>query len=125
MAVLVEYSMILIRFACFTVAALVGFGIPANAETPCPELERLRSEATEASKQVQRDPETVRCGSYHRLARAREGIVEYVHSNRESCGISDQALERMEKSHREAVRDRNNFCAGRLLFQFPSEVKPR
>jgi hypothetical protein len=117
--------MILIRYAGFTVAALVGLGIPARAETPCPELERLRSEATEASKQVQRDPVSVRCGSYHRLARATEAIVEYVHDNRESCGISDQALERMERSHREVVRNRNNFCAGRPLWQFPSEVKPR
>jgi hypothetical protein len=117
--------MILIRFAGFTVAALVGFGIPANAETPCPELERLRSEVAEASKQVQHDPVSVRCGSYHRFARAMEAIVEYVHDNRESCGISDQELERMERSHREVVRDRNNFCAGRPIFQFPSEVKPR
>ena len=117
--------MTLIRYACFTVAALVGFAIQANAQTPCPELERLRSEATEASKQVQRDPASVRCGSYHRFARATEAIVGYAHDNRESCGISDQALKRMERSHREVARDRNNFCAGRPLFQFPSEVKPR
>ena len=35
-----------IRYAGFTVAALVGFAIQTNAEMPCPELERLRSEAT-------------------------------------------------------------------------------
>jgi hypothetical protein len=117
--------MTLIRNVGFTVAALVGFAIQASAETPCPELERLRSEATEASKQVQRDPVSVRCGSHHRFARATQAILEYVYNNRESCGISDQALERMERSHREAVRDRNNFCAGRPLFQFPLDVKPR
>ena len=70
--------MTLIRYACFTVAALVGFAIQANAQTPCPELERLRSEATEVSKQVARDPVSIRCGSYYRLARAAEAIVEYV-----------------------------------------------
>jgi hypothetical protein len=117
--------MILIRYAGFTVAALVGFGIPAGAEAPCPELERLRSEATEASEQVRRDPASVRCGSYHRLARATEAIVKYAHDNRASCGISDQALARLERSHRKVVRDRNNFCAGRPLFQFPPEVKRR
>jgi hypothetical protein len=83
--------MTLIRNVGFTVAALVGFAIQASAETPCPELERLRSEATEASKQVQRDPVSVRCGSHHRFARATQAILEYVYNNRESCGISDQA----------------------------------
>ncbi len=116
--------MSLIKYAGFTVAALVGFAIQANAEMPCPELERLRSEATEASKQVTRDPESVRCGSYYRLARAAEAIVEYAHNNRESCGISADSLERMERYHRVAVRDRNNFCAKRPLLPLPLEVIP-
>ena len=111
-----------IRYAGFTVAALVGFAIQTNAEMLCPDLERLRSEATEASKQVTRDPESIRCGSYHRFARAAEATVEYAHNNRESCGISAESLEQMERYHRVAVRDRNNFCAGRPLRALPLEI---
>jgi hypothetical protein len=115
----------LIKYVGLTVAALVGFSIHANAERPCAELERLRSEATKVSKQVTRDPESVRCRSYYRLARAAEAIVEYAHDSRESCGISADSLERMERYHREAVHDRNNFCAGRPLGQTPFLEIPR
>jgi hypothetical protein len=112
-ALLPGHLMGVIRYAGFTVAALVGFAIQTNAEMPCPELERLRSEATEAWNQVERDPVSVRCRSYHRFVRADEATVEYAHSNHESCGFSAQSLEQMEMHHRMAVRDRNNFCAGR------------
>jgi hypothetical protein len=116
--------MTLIRYAGFTVAALVGFAIQANAETTCLELGQLRSVAAEASKEVTRDPVSIRCGSYHRLARAAEAIVDYAQNNRESCGISAESLEHMERYHRVAVRDRDNFCAGRPLLPRPLDVRP-
>jgi len=99
--------------------------IEANAQTPCPELERLRNAATEAQQQVTRDPESIRCGSYHRLARAAEAVVEYARNNRESCGISTELLVKMERYHHMAAQDRNNFCAGRLLRPLPLLVIPR
>jgi hypothetical protein len=116
--------MTLIRYVGFTVAALVGFAIQANAQKPCPELGRLLIEAAEVSVQTARDPESVRCGSYYRLARAAEAIVEYAHDNRESCGISPGSLEQMERDHRVAVRNRNNFCAGRPVLPLPLDVNP-
>jgi hypothetical protein len=97
----------------------------AQGETSCPELARLRGEAAEASKQMTRDPVSIRCGSYHRIARATEAIVNYVNGNRESCGVLDQSLEEIERRHRNAVLDRDNFCAGRPLRPLPLLVLPR
>ena len=39
------------RMPALTIIALLGFCIQANAQAPCPELTRLRSEAQEALKQ--------------------------------------------------------------------------
>jgi hypothetical protein len=111
--------MTLIRYVGFAIAVLTGFAVQANAQTPCPELERLRNEAAEVSKQMTRDPESIRCGSYYRLARAAEAIVGYAHDNRQSCGISAESLDQMEGYHRVAVQNRDNFCGGRPLLPRP------
>jgi hypothetical protein len=40
--------MTLIGVPAFTMIAIVWFGVQAEAQTPCPELARLRNAATEA-----------------------------------------------------------------------------
>jgi hypothetical protein len=114
--------MTLIGIPAFTMVALVGLAVQADAQTPCPELARLRSEAAEALKQATRVPASERCGSYIRLSLAWEAIVEYANNNRESCVISVQSLNQMEEYHREAVQARANACAGRPLRPYPADI---
>ena len=102
--------------------ALLGFGSQATAQTPCPELARLRSETAEAWKQATRAPASERCGSYIRFSLAAKAMVEYANNNRESCGISVQSLNQMEGSHRDAIKARNNICAGRPLRPYPADI---
>jgi hypothetical protein len=113
------YLMTLIRYVGFTVAALVGFAIQANAGTPCPELERLRSDVTAVSKQLMRDPLSIRCLSYHRLANAVQAIVEHARKNHEACGISVESLEQMERYRRLVARDSDKLCEERARVLFP------
>jgi hypothetical protein len=117
--------MTLISVPAFTFVALVVSAAQTYAQTPCQELTRLRSEATEAWRQAVRLPASERCGSYYRFSLAAKAIVEYASINRESCDVSDQTLNRMEGYHRMAVRARDNVCAGRPLRPFPAEIIQR
>lgn len=107
------------------VLALIGFCSHANAQARCPELTRLRSEAAEASKQTTGVPTTDRCEAYIRLSVAWGAIAQYANDHRELCDISMPSLNELEKHHREAVRARNNVCAGRPLDLFPPDVIKR
>jgi hypothetical protein len=48
--------MTLRRVPAFTMIAIVGLGVQAEAQAPCPELVRLRNAASEAWKQAMRVP---------------------------------------------------------------------
>src|SRR5215471_17414251 len=105
------------RMPPLAIIALLGLCIQANAQPPCPELTRLRSEAQEALKQSRTVPASERCYRYIRLSMAWGAVTQYANDNRESCRISVLSLNEFERYHREAVNDRANVCAGRPLQQ--------
>ena len=105
--------------------AIIGLGVQAEAQTPCPELVRLRNAATEAWKGAMRAPQSERCGALNHASLAAEATLEYAKNNRASCGISVPLLNRVEGYHREAVQARDNACAGRPLRPFPPDIIQR
>src|SRR5260370_38849285 len=110
--------MTLIGVPAFTMIAIVGLGVQAEAQPPCPELVRRRSAATEAWKQAMRVPPSERCGELYHASLAAEATLKYANNNRESCDISVPLLNQVEGYHREAVQARDNACAGRPLRPF-------
>jgi hypothetical protein len=113
------------RMPALTIIALLGFCIQANAQALCPELTQLRSEAQEALKQSMTVPASERCYMYNRLSVAWGAILQYANDNREPCHISILSLNEFERYHREAVKDRDNVCAGRPLRPYPADVIQR
>ena len=109
----------------FTMIAMVGLGVQAEAQTPCPELVRLRNAATEAWKEAMRAPPSERCGALYRASSAAEATLKYADNNRKACDISVPLLNQVEGYHREAVRARDNACAGRPLRRFPADIIQR
>lgn len=100
--------------------ALAGFGGEARAQ--CPELTRLRSEAVEATKPMNRGLMPGRCDAYIRASLAWGSLRDYAHDHQEMCEISSRSLGDIEKSHRDAVAARDNVCAGRPVRPFPADV---
>jgi hypothetical protein len=96
----------------------------ANAQTQCPELTRLRSEAVEASKPLGRARALIShsCEAYIRSSMAWGAMVQYANDHREMCDISFHSLGEFEKYHREAVTARDNVCAGRPIRPFPPDI---
>ena len=111
--------------AAFTMMAIVGFGVQAEARTPCEEYLRLRNAAAESWKQAMRAPPSERCGALYHASLAAEATLRYADNNRESCGISVQLLNQVEGYHREAVEARDNACAGRPLRSYPADIISR
>ena len=109
----------------FTMIAIVSLGVQAEAGTPCQEYLRLRNAATEAWKQAMRAPPSERCGALYRASSAAEATLNYADSNRESCDLSVPILNQVEGYHREAVRARDNVCAGRPLRPYPADIIQR
>jgi hypothetical protein len=106
----------------FTIIALLGFSIQANAQALCPELARLRGEAQVTLKQSRAAPASERCYIYGRLSNAWEAVARYANDNRESCHISVRSLNDFERYHSEAVKDRDNVCAGRPLRPYGADI---
>jgi hypothetical protein len=113
------------RMLGVAIMALAGFCIQANAQDRCAELTLLRSEAAEALKQATTVPASERCESYNRLSKARRAIAQYASDHRESCDISILSLSDLEKYHRDAVRARDNVCAGRPVRPYPPDIIQR
>jgi hypothetical protein len=106
----------------FTMIALVWLGVRAEAQTPCPELVRLRNAATAAWKAAMRVPSPERCGALYHASLAAEATLNYANDNRESCSISVPLLDQVEGYRREAVQARDNACAGRPLRPYPADI---
>src|SRR5258705_9226276 len=117
--------MTLIGVPAFTMIATIWLGVQAEAQTPCPELVRLRSAATEAWKEAMRVPLSERCGALYHAASAAEATLNYANNNRESCDISVPLLNQVEGYRREAVQARDNACAGRPLRPYPADIIQR
>ena len=109
----------------FAMIAIIGLGVHAEARAPCQEYLRLRNAVTEAWKQAMRAPRSERCGALYRASSAAEATVKYAANNRESCDISVQLLGQVEGTHRDAIRARDNACAGRPLRPYPADIVPR
>ena len=109
----------------FTLIAIVGLGVQVEAQTPCPELVRLRNAATEAWQQAMRGSPSERCGALYHASLAAQATLKYADNNRESCEISVSLLDRVERYHREALQARHNACAGRPLRPFPPDIIQR
>jgi len=109
----------------FTMIAIVWLGVQAEAQTPCPELVRLRNAATEAWKEAIKAPSSERCGALYHASRAAEATLNYANDNRESCNISVPLLNQVEGYRREAVQARDNACAGRPLRPYPADIIQR
>ena len=117
--------MTLKRVPAFTIIAIVGLGVQVEAQTPCPELVRLRNAATEAWRQAMRVPPSERCGALYQASLAAQATLKYADNNRESCDISVSLLDQVERYHREAVQARDNACAGRPVRPFPPDIIQR
>ena len=113
--------MTLRRLPAFTMIAIVGLAVQAEARAPCQEYLRLRNAATEAWQQAMRAPQSERCGALYHASLAAEATLKYADNNRESCGISVRLLNQVEGYHREAIQARDNACAGRPLRPYPAD----
>jgi hypothetical protein len=105
-----------------TVMALLGLCIQANAQTLCPELARLRDEAQGALKQSRIAPPFERCYRNNRLSEAWDAVAQYARDNRASCHVAITMLDDFERYRSEAIKDRDNVCAGRLRRPFPADI---
>jgi hypothetical protein len=115
----------LISIPALAITALLGLGVQASAQTACPELTRLRSEAQEALKQSMRVAASERCYAYNRLSQAWGAVAQYASDNGESCRISVASLNEFERHRSEAARDRDQVCAGRLLRPYRADIIQR
>ena len=111
--------------ATFTMFALVGPTVQAEAQAPCQDYLRLRNAASEAWKQAMRAPRTDRCEALSRASLAAEATLTYADVNRESCAISGELLNQVEGYRREAVQARDNACAGRPVQPYPADILHR
>ena len=117
--------MMLGRVPIFTMIAIVGLGIQAEAKAPCPDYVRLRNAAAEAWKRAMNVPPSDRCGALYRATLATETTLNYANNNHESCNISVPMLNQVKGYHREAVQARENACAGRPLRPYRADIIER
>jgi hypothetical protein len=114
--------MTLKTIAALAMITVTGLGGRAEAQPPCQEYLRLRNAATEAWKEAMRAPQAERCGALDRASSAAEATLNYVNSNRESCGISVHLLNQVEENHRKVAQAGDDVCAGRLMRPYPAEI---
>jgi hypothetical protein len=117
--------MMLQGMAAFTMVALVGLTVQAEAQTPCQDYLRLRNAASEAWKQAMRAPRSDRCEALNGASLAAEATLTYADANRESCAISGDLLNQVEGYRREALQARDNACAGRPVQPYPADILHR
>lgn len=75
--------------------ALAGLGGAAQAQ--CPELTRLRSEAVEATKPMNRGLMPDRCDAYIPASLAWSTLSAYAQDHQEKCDISSRSLSEIDK----------------------------
>jgi hypothetical protein len=117
--------MTLRRVSAFTLIAIVGLAVQAEAQAPCPEYVQLRNAASEAWKQAMSVPQSERCGALNQASSATEATLNYANNNRESCNISVSLLHQVEGYHHKAEQARDNACAGRPLRPYPADIIQR
>ncbi|RZN08226.1 hypothetical protein CWO91_23590 [Bradyrhizobium genosp. SA-3] len=85
-------------------------------------MPRLRGEAVDATKPMNRGLMPGRCDAYIRASLAWSSLRAYAQDHKEACDISSRSLGDIEKSHHDAVVARDNVCAGRPVRPFPADV---
>ena len=105
--------------------ALVGLCSPANAQTQCPELARLRAEAEAAAKPARGARALAGCETYIRISIAWNDAAKYASDHREACDVSESMLDTIEKAHRQAVKTRDNICSGRPALPYRADIIQR
>jgi hypothetical protein len=113
------------RMYAVALIALAGLCSPANAQTQCPELTRLRAEAAQASARPRGAPALGYCETYIRISIAWNDVAKYASEHREACDVSSPVLEAIEKAHREAVKVRDNICSGRPALPYRADIIQR
>jgi hypothetical protein len=103
--------------------ALGAFCSQASAQTQCPELTRLRSEAAEGQRG--RGLMSGRCEALIRTSIAWRAVLQYAEDNRQMCDVSVHSLADFEKYYSDAVSARDNVCAGRPVRPFPADIIQR
>ena len=99
-------------------------GLPANAQTQCPELTRLRAEAVAAAKPTRGPPAPLlpRCETYIRISIAWNDVVKYASDHREACDVSSPTFDAIENAHRQAVKTRDRVCMGLPVLSYPADI---
>jgi hypothetical protein len=72
-----------------------------------------------------RMPRSDCCEALHRASLAAEATLTYADNNRDSCAISGELLNQVDGHHREALRARDNVCAGRPYRPYPADIPHR
>jgi len=106
----------------FTLTAIVGLAVQAEARAPCQEYLQLRNAAAQAWAQAMRAPTSERCGALHHASTAAEVTLKYAADNRDSCHVSGSLLNQLEGQHRMTLQARDNGCAGRPLRPYPPDI---
>jgi hypothetical protein len=102
--------------------AFAGLCNDACAQAQCPELTRLRNEASESLRPKMRGLMVGNCEDSTRASRAWSAVVDYAKDHQDVCDISGQSLSALEASRHAAVTVRNNVCAGRPARPFPADI---
>src|ERR1700759_1328711 len=102
--------------------ALVGLCSPANAQTQCPELARLRAEAEAAAKPTRGARALAGCETYIRLSTAWNDAAKYASDHREVCDVSSPTFDAIENAHRQAVKTRDRVCMGLPVLSYPADI---
>jgi len=105
--------------------ALAGLCGPANAQTQCPELARLRAEAVAATKPSFGARALPHCETYIRISIAWNDAVKYASEHREACDVSSPTFDAIDKAHRQAVKTRDRVCSGLPALAYPADIIQR
>jgi hypothetical protein len=111
------------RIPILSAIALTMSCSSAVAQERCPELTRLRGEATEFLKRATGKVTTQEsCEAYTRFAVVWREIANYANEHRKTCDISDAARMDFEKRHTDAVKLSKDNCVGRRL-DLPVDIR--
>src|ERR1700730_11423346 len=109
--------MTLRRVPAFTMIAIVWLGVQAEAQTPCPELVRLRNAGTEAWKEAMRVPPSERCGALYHASLAAEATLKHANNpivrlalSRRSPSLSRAERRRKTRLSQNSTCEKNSRC---------------
>lgn len=128
----IRSEVIVIRFL---IASIVLLGaVRAQTPSPCPELLQLSADAKAAFTRAEGLEGQDRCNALIHYSVAWADLRKYAQDHSDLCGISESSLNDIAKSHRRAVRTREDACGGRRAWplsaqrggsSFPPEIRPR